>query len=73
MGDTTYELYNSKDKLKYIIEADYCQTGIVYMKNICCYLPEVSFEIYEYKDSEDNKIVGQFIEFLENMKNFCMF
>ena len=28
------------------------------MKNICCYLPEVSFEIYEYKDSEDNKIVG---------------
>ena len=58
MGDTTYELYNSKDKLKYIIEADYCQTGIVCMKNICCYLPEVSFEIYEYKDSEDNKIVG---------------
>lgn len=34
----------------YIIDADYCQTGIICMKNICCHLPEVYFEIYEDKD-----------------------
>ena len=50
MGDRVYHIYNSKNKLKYIIDADYCQTGIICMKNICGCLPEVYFEIYESKD-----------------------
>jgi len=57
MGDTTYYIYNSKNKLKYIIDADYCQVGIICMKNICGCLPEVFFEIYEPKDS-GHQIVG---------------
>ena len=56
MGDTTYQIYNSKGKLKFVIDADYCQLGIICMKNICCCLPEVFFEIYESK--ENNQICG---------------
>lgn len=58
MGDTTYQIYNSKYKLKYIIDADYCQLGILCMKNLCFCLPEVFFEIYEPKDNGSNQIVG---------------
>ena len=57
VGNTTYHIYNSKNKLKYIIDADYCQVGIICMKNICGCLPEVFFEIYEPKDS-GQQIVG---------------
>jgi hypothetical protein len=56
MGDTTYQIYNPKGKLKFVIDADYCQLGIICMKNICCCLPEVFFEIYESK--ENNQICG---------------
>lgn len=58
MGDTTYKLYNSKDKLKYIIDGDYCQLGIICMKNLCCCLPEAFFEIYEPKNNGEKQIVG---------------
>lgn len=58
MGDTTYQIYNSKDKLRYIVDADYCQLGILCMKNLCFCLPEVFFEIYEFKTHGDNQIVG---------------
>ena len=59
MGDTIYEIYNSKDILKYIIDADYCQAGIICAKNICCYLPEETFKIYEHKENNKNEIVGK--------------
>ena len=58
MGDTTYQLFNGKDKLKYIINADYCQLGIICMKNLCFCLPEVFFEIYEKKPNGEKQIVG---------------
>ena len=70
LGDTTYQLFNGKDKLKYIIDADYCQLGILCMKNLCCCLPEVFFEIYEPKESGENKIVGTIQRIPGKYENF---
>ena len=70
MGDTIYQLYNGKDQLKYIIDADYCQLGILCMKNLCCCLPEVFFEIYEPKDIGENKIVGTIQRIPGKYENF---
>jgi len=69
MGDTVYHIYNSKNKLKYIIDAEYCQTGIICMKNICGCLPEVYFEIYENKDNK-NQVTGNIHRIPGKFENF---
>ena len=69
MGDTVYQIYNSKNKLKYTIDADYCQTGIICMKNICGCLPEVYFEIYEKKDDR-NQVTGNIHRIPGKFENF---
>ena len=69
MGDTVYQIYNSKNKLKYIIDAEYCQTGIICMKNICGCLPEVYFEIYENKDNK-NQVTGNIHRIPGKFENF---
>ena len=68
MGDTTYEIYNSKDKLKYIIDGDYCQTGILSMKNCCCCFPEACFEIYGSKGKD--QIIGSVQRIPGKYENF---
>ena len=68
MGDTTYEIYNSKYKLKYIIDGDYCQTGILLMKNCCCCFPEASFEIYD--SNNKNQILGSIQRIPAKYENF---
>ena len=55
-GDTRYKIYDDKDKLKYIIDTEYCQPGILYPKNCCGYLPDVCFDIYS--DNNENERIG---------------
>ena len=78
MGDTKYKIYDEKNKLKYTIDTDYCQPGILYPKNCCGYFPEVSFDIFGEKN-EINKIgtierkPGEFKEFIHVLDCYQIF
>lgn len=50
-GDRIYKIYDDKDQLKYLIDTEYCQPGMLFSKNCCGYMPTVVFIIY----SENNK------------------
>ena len=56
IGDTKYKIYDSNDKIKYIVETEYCQPGILCTKNCCGYLPEVIFDIYNNKNESAGTI-----------------
>lgn len=68
-GDTRYKIYDDKDKLKFLVDTEYCQPGILYPKNCCGYMPEVYFDIYS-ENNENEKIgfierrPGEFKEFM---------
>ena len=69
MGDTKYKIYDGNNKLKYTIDTDYCQPGILYPKNCCGYLPEVYFDIFGEKNEIDRigtieRKPGEFKEFI---------
>lgn len=51
-GDTKYKIYNDKEILKYVVDTEYCQPGILFTKNCCGYLPDVVFDICN--DNEDS-------------------
>ena len=53
-GNTKYEVYDGKNNLKYTIDTDYCQPGIMCTKNCCGYLPDVIFDIL----NDNNDTVG---------------
>ena len=66
-GNTKYRVYDGKSKLKYIIDTDYCQPGIICSKNCCGYLPDVIFDILnENKDTVGTieRKPGAFEEFM---------
>lgn len=77
-GDTRYKIYDDKDKLKYIVDTEYCQPGILYPKNCCGYLPEVYFDIYN-ENNENEKIgliarkPGEYREFIHVLDCYQIF
>lgn len=75
-GDTTYKIYNGKNQLKYIIDTDYCQPGILCSKNCCGYLPDVIFDIYNEKNESVGTIErrpGTFKEFMHVLDCYHIF
>ena len=66
-GDTKYIIYSDKKQLKFIIDTDYCQYGIICPKNCCGYFPEVFFDIFNDKYEKIGRIEripGQYKEFM---------
>ena len=75
-GDTKYKLYDSRNKLKYIVDTDYCQSGILCTKNCCGYLPEVIFDIYNNKNENIGTIErkpGGYEEFMHVLDCYQIF
>ncbi len=67
LGDTTYKIYSKEKAIKYLIDAEYCQSGILFPKNCCGCMPEVFFDIYNDKNEKDGTIArmpGDFKEFM---------
>ena len=66
-GDTEYKIYTGTNQLKYIIDTECCQYGIICPKNCCGYFPEVFFDIFNDKYQKDGTIErkpGEFKEFM---------
>ena len=66
-GDTKYTIFTKEKKLKYIIDTEFFQSGILCPKNCCGCMPEVSFDIYDDKFEKDGTIErkpGGFKEFM---------
>ena len=75
-GNTKYKIYDGKNKLKYTIDTDYCQPGILCTKNCCGYLPDVIFDILnENKDMVGTieRKPGAFEEFMRVLDCYQIF
>ena len=75
-GDTTYKIYNGRNQLKFLVDTDYCQPGILCSKNCCGYLPDVIFDIYNEKNESVGTIErrpGAFEEFMHVLDCYQIF
>ena len=75
-GNTKYEIYDGKNQLKYIVDTDYCQPGILFTKNCCGYLPNVIFDILnekEYTVGTIERKPGAFEEFMRVLDCYQIF
>ena len=75
-GNTKYEIYDGKNQLKYIVDTDYCQPGILCTKNCCGYLPNVIFDILnekEYTVGTIERKPGAFEEFMRVLDCYQIF
>ena len=75
-GNTKYKIYDSKNKIKYIIDTEYCQSGILCSKNCCGYLPKVIFDIYNNKNENVGTIErkpGGYEEFMHVLDCYQIF
>ena len=75
-GDTKYKIYNGMNKLKYIVDTEYCQAGILCTKNCCGYLPDVVFDIFNDKKENVGTIErkpGAFDQFMHVLDCYQIF
>ena len=75
-GNTEYRIYGAKNKLKYIVDTEYCQPGILCTKNCCGYLPDVIFDILDEKNNSVGTIErrpGAFEEFMRVLDCYQIF
>ena len=75
-GNTEYKIYDKNNKIKYTIDTDYCQPGILCTKNCCGYLPDVAFDILnENKDTIGTieRRPGAFEEFMRVLDVYHIF
>ena len=66
-GDTKYKIYDGNNKLKYIVDTSFCQSGIICSKNCCGNMSKVTFIIYNEKEEKDGTIKrkpGSFKQFI---------
>ena len=76
LGDTKYKVYNPKNKIKFIVDTEYCQPGILCSKNCCGYLPDVIFDIYNEKKESVGTIErkpGSFDNFMHVLDCYQLF
>ena len=75
-GDTKYKVYNGKNKVKYIVDTECCQPGILCIKNCCGYKPDVIFDIYNEKKETVGTIErkpGEFENFMHVLDCYQVF
>ena len=75
-GNTKYKIYDGKNQLKYTVDTDYCQPGILCTKNCCGYLPDVIFDILNDKEETVGTIErkpGAFEEFMRVLDCYQLF
>ena len=61
--DREFEVYDAKGKLKYIVNADCCQCGLLCANNICGKFSSATFNIYE---SVQIKLLPKLLKYLPN-------
>lgn len=75
-GKTMYQIYDSRQRLKYTLDTNYCQPGIICTKNCCGYLPDVIFDILNEKKISIGTIErkpGAFGEFMKVLDCYQIF
>ena len=66
-GDKKYKIYDKNNKLKYIVDSSFCNSGIFCSTNCCGYKSNVTFYIYNEKKEKDGTIKrrpGKYKEFI---------
>lgn len=67
-GDKKYKIYDKNNKLKYIVDTSFCNSGIFCSTNCCGYTSKVNFYIYNEKKEKYGTIKrrpGKYKEFID--------